>query len=228
MNLKILFSTVLIIFSLVLFGQECTFYYPETEGAELVYQHFDKKDNLSSSSSQKVTSYKVKPGGAEATILVKTYDEKGKPVSESELKVKCESGTFYFDMKGYINQQMMSAYEDMEVKVETENLEMPGKLNAGDILQDGNLVMDISSGGMKFMTMQISITDRKVESRETITTKAGTFECFKISENVTTKAPVNVTVKTIEWLCPGTGVVKSESYSGGDKYMGKTELIALD
>jgi len=76
-----------------------------------------------------VTSYKVKPGGAEATILVHTYDEKGKSVSESELEVKCESGTFYFDMKSYINQQMMSAYEDMEVKVIREVINIWAKPN---------------------------------------------------------------------------------------------------
>jgi len=38
MNLKISLSTLLIIFSAVLFSQEYTFYYPEAEGAELVYQ----------------------------------------------------------------------------------------------------------------------------------------------------------------------------------------------
>ncbi len=164
---------------------------------------------------------------SEATILFKTYDKNDKPLSESMLGVKCEAGIFYVDMEGYINQQMVSAYEDMEVKVETDNLELPGKLSPGDVLKDVSLKMDISSSGFKIMTLQLTITDRLVESKENITTAAGSFECFKINQNIVTSRPVRTTMKTTEWLSPGTGMIKSESYNGSGKFMGRSELIEL-
>ena len=182
---------------------------------------------MSGSSYQKVTKYKKTSDGAEATILFKTFDKKNKAVGESYLEVACEGGIFYFDMKGYINQQMVSAYEDMEVALETENLELPGKLTIGDVLKDGFLIMEISNSGIKIMTMKISITDRKVESKESVTTKAGTFDCYKISSIVTTKTPVKMEMSTAEWFSIGTGMIKSESYSGSGKFMSKTELSEL-
>lgn len=224
------FKTLLTIFllaPLALFSQDCVFFYPEMEGAELIYQQFNKNGEISGSTSQKVSKFKKTSDGAEATILLKTFDKKNKPVSESYLEVSCKSGIFYFDMRGYINQQMASAYKDMEVVVHTENLEIPGKLNIGDVLKDGFLTMEISNSGVKFMTMQISITDRKVESKESVTTKAGSFECYKISSKITTKTPVTMEMNTTEWFSTGTGLIESESYSGSGKFMGKSELVEL-
>lgn len=219
--------TILAFFPVFAMGQECIFFYPEMEGAELTYQNYDKKGEITGSYFQKVTSYKKTTNGAEATIFFKTFDKKDKPVTEATLEVACEEGIFYFDMRGFINQQMISAYEDMEISVETENLEMPGKMNVGDVLKDGFLTMDISSSGMKIMTMKITISDRKVETKESVTTRAGTYDCFKISSVTTTKSPMKMVINSTEWFSVGTGLVKSESYSGSGKFMGKSELIDL-
>ena len=227
MKSKALLTILIILVPMALFCQECAFFYPEMEGAELTYQNFDKKGEIIGSHFQKVSKYNKTPHGAEATILFKTFDKKDKEISEATLEVSCESGIFYFDMRGYINQQMVSAYKDMEIVMETENLEMPGKLNAGDILKDGFLNMEISNAGVTFMTMEISITDRKVESKETVTTKAGSFECYKISSTITTKTPMKMVMNTAEWYSIGTGLIKSETYSGSGKSMGKSELTAL-
>jgi len=227
MNFKTSLTILFLFAHLALYSQDCVFFYPEMEGAELIYQQFDKNGEISGSTSQKVSKFKKSSDGAEATISLKTFDKKNKPVSESYLEVSCKSGIFYFDMRGYINQQMVSAYEDMEVIVHTENLEMPGRLNIGDNLKDGFLTMEISNSGVKFMTLQISITDRKVESKESITTKAGNFECYKISSKITTKTPVKMEMNTAEWFSIGTGLIKSESYSGSGKLMGKSELKEL-
>lgn len=140
-----------------------------------------------------------------------------------------ECSFYYLQMEGaeLINQQMISAYKDMDVKLETENLELPGKLNIEDELKDGSLTMEVRSSGIKIMTMKFIISDRKVEAKENITTDAGTFECYKLSSIVSITAPMKITMKSIEWLSPETGMIKSESYNGSDKYMGKTELIEL-
>jgi hypothetical protein len=228
MKFRQIIGTILITFSGIVIGQDCIFYYPETEGTELVYQHFDKKGKPSSKSSQKVTVYKQTPTGAEAEIAVKMYDDKGELISENELRVRCEAGIFYFDMSGYLNQEMMSAYESMEMKVHTENLEMPSKLKVGEELKDGSITIEISNSGMKLMTIKVIVSDRNVLGEENVTTAAGTFECYKLTQTVTTKMGMQMVVKSTDWLSPGTGMIKSESYSGSDKFTGRSELVEIN
>lgn len=227
MKFNALLTIFILIAPLASYGQDCIFFYPEMVGAELTYEQFNKKGEISGSTFHRVNKFKKTSDGAEATILFKTFDKKNKPVSESYLEVACKAGVFYFDMRGYINQQMVSAYEDMEVVIETDNLELPGKLNIGDALKDGFLTMDISNSGVKIMTMKISITDRKVETKESVTTKAGTFDCYKISSIVTTRTPVKMDISTAEWYSIGTGIIKSESFSGSGKFIGRSELTDL-
>jgi hypothetical protein len=208
-------------------AQECQFYYPQTKGAELVYNNYDKKGKLTGTSSQKVIEYNKTANGAEATILVKSADDKGKNVTESQLKVKCESGVFYFDMKGYL-QQNMSAYEGMEVKMDFQNLEMPSNLKAGDKLKDGWIKMEISNAGIKLMTMEIDITNRTVEGKESITTAAGTFDCYKLKQNISTQMGMKFEAKSTQWMNPGTGMIKSESYSTDNILTSSTVLEKIN
>ncbi len=222
-------SVILILLGLILIpllnAQKCEFYYPQTKGVELVYKNYDKNGKVTGTSAQKVVDYQETPAGAEATIDVKSTDSKGK-TSESQLKVKCEAGIFYFDMKGYM--QNMSAYQGMDVKVDFQNLEMPASIKAGDKLKDGWIKMDVSNGGMKLMSMETDITDRTVEGKENVTTPAGTFNCYKIKQNMTTKVPMKIESKSITWMAPGAGMIKTESYSSDDKLMGSTVLDAIN
>jgi hypothetical protein len=78
--------------------------------------------------------------------------------------------------------------------------------------------------------MTVTITDRKVVGKESVTTPAGTFDCFKITSNSTikTKTVVGITMEfsAIEWLAPKAAIVKSESYKKG-KLQGYTLLTKL-
>jgi len=115
----------------------------------------------------------------------------------------------------------------MEMSVEGGNLEMPWKLKAGDMLKDGDLKMSFSSGGTTMMNMTTSITNRKVEAVENVTTPAGTYECYKISYEIATKMMINIKMKGVEWYAKNVGLVKSESYSTDGKLMGSTVLSGL-
>jgi len=77
------------------------------------------------------------------------------------------------------------------------------------------------------MTMTINISNRKVEAVESLTTPAGTFECYKISYDVATKMMVNVKSKGVEWYTAGIGMIKSETYSSDGKLLGSNILTSL-
>jgi hypothetical protein len=225
MKTRVLLIVVGLLMTTSIFSQDCSFYYPELVGARLVYKNYDKKDKPVSTVSQEITSYTKTVDGAEATVLVKSYDEKDKLLGENTLQVKCEAGTFYFDMRGYFSPETMSAYKDMEVSVNSENLEVPSHLKVGDKLKDGSITMDVSTNGFKIMTMSIQITDRTVEAQESVTTPAGTFSCYKFSQTVTSKVGIKVVTKTYDWLCPDVGTIKSESYTTDGKLNSRMELV---
>jgi hypothetical protein len=224
---KLIFLSLFgICFYSLMSAQKCEFYFPQTKGAELVYKNYDKNGKLTGTSSQKVSDYQVTSIGAEATIAVKSTDAKGK-TSESQMKVKCEAGIFYFDMKGYLSSDP-SAFQGMDVKMDFQNLEMPSNLKAGDKLKDGWIKMDVSNAGMKMMSMEIDIINRLVVGKESVTTPAGTFECFKITQTASTKAPMKYESKSSVWVCPGTGMIKTENFSSDDKPAGSTILEAIN
>ena len=105
-------------------------------------------------------------------------------------------------------------------------LEYPAVINAGDQLKDGLLNMDYeSSGGLK-SSIEISITERRVEGKESVTTPAGTWECYRITSKnrITSRiAGIGIPIKmdVTEWFAPGFGVVKTESKTG------KTEITSI-
>lgn len=227
MKIKLILSLLGGFLTAGLFAQDCQLYYPSKENAQLGYNQYDKKGNLSGSSLQKITSLKSAPGSTVAEITSESFDAKGKSMGTVKLTARCESGVYFIDMKNYMGAQSTDAYKDMEMSVEGGNLEMPLSLKAGDVLKDGNLKMSFSSGGMTIMNMTIAVTNRKVEAVENITTPAGTFECCKITYDIATKMMINVKMKGVEWYAKNVGLVKSESYSTDGKLMGSSQLSVL-
>jgi hypothetical protein len=211
-----------------LIAQDCPMYYPDKENTQMEYKQYDKKGSVSGSSVQKITSIKKSAGSTEVAVNAESFDAKGKSLGTANLKARCEGGIFYVDMTNYLNQQSTDAYKDMEVSVEGGSLEMPSGMKAGDMLKDGDLKMSFSSGGMNVMNMAVSVTNRKVEAVENLTTPAGTFECYKISYDIATKMMgINVKMKGIEWYAKGVGMVKSETYNKDAKLQGSMVLNAL-
>jgi hypothetical protein len=210
-----------------LLAQDCALYYPDKENTQMEYKQYDKKGGLSGSSIQKITSIKQTANSTEIAVSAESFDAKGKSLGTANLKARCEGGVFYIDMSNYLNQQSTDAYKDMEMSVEGGNLEMPSGMKAGDVLKDGDLKMSFSSGGMNVMNMEVSITNRKVEAIENLTTPAGTFECYKISYDIATKMMITVKMKGVEWYAKKVGMIKSESYSKDGKLQGSTVLNAL-
>jgi len=160
-----------------------------------------------------------------ATINSEFVDAKGKTITKATNIVKCENGVMQMDMKTFIPPAQAEQIRTGEAKATDVYLEYPANMNIGDQLKDGQFNMDYESGGLK-SSIEISITDRKVEGKETITTSAGTWECYKISakNKITSKiAGIGIPIKmdVIEWFAPGFGVVKTESKSG------KTEITSI-
>lgn len=225
---KAILSSILGVFLFAdIMAQDCPMYYPDMVNAQLEYKQYDKKGNLSGSSIQKIKDIKKSTGSTEILVSAESFDAKYRSLGSVDLKARCEGGVYYIDMKNLMSPQTMESYKDMEMKIEGGNLEIPSSMKAGDLLKSGDMKMSFLANGMAMMNMTINVTNRKVEAIESITTPAGTFECFKISYDVATKMMINVKTKGVEWYSKGIGMVKSETYDSAGKLLGSNVLTSL-
>lgn len=207
-------------------AQECTYYLPVKEGSMTEMTSYDGKGKISGKTVQKVV--KKEYAGTQQKIKVSSqyFNPKGELQSSSEFEYSCRDGVFYMDMKQLLDPGMMKQYENMQVSVTAGDLGIPGKMAVGDELPQSSLSMSISNNGIVFLNFSIKILNRKVVAKESITTPAGTYECYKISYDIETDMGIGmkITSKAIEWTCPNIGSVKNETYDQKGTLLGYSLL----
>ena len=227
---KIAFSLLATLFisSGTIFGQDCAFYYPKQEGATLEITNYDRKDKVTGKTVQKITNVQESGNSMKATIQMKSYDDKDELIFESDMDVMCKDNVFNLSMENFVNGQQMSAFSEADVTIDSDNLRYPANMKPGQELNDGEITVSVKNAGMPTMNMTTTISNRKVEGKEKLTTPAGTFDCYKISYDITSKMMVSVTLKAVEWISMDAGVVKSESYKSNGKLIGYSLLTKLN
>ncbi|MBL7859052.1 MAG: hypothetical protein JNM57_15275 [Cyclobacteriaceae bacterium] len=193
-------------------------YYVVSNGSEWEMETYNAKGKLTARNQQKVTQFNATATGFNAMINSIMLNDKGKETMKGDLEMKCENGTLHFDMRNFVSEDQMKAYSSYETKIESKSLETPSKLSIGQTLPDGSITIS-AVGSPLPMKMTIVITNRKVESQESITTPAGTFACYKITSlmNMQSQMGVNMSFSftSTEWLAPAVGTVRSETYRNG-------------
>ncbi|MCY1635832.1 MULTISPECIES: TapB family protein [Marinifilum] len=229
--MKKIFYLILMLFlsSKLVLAQECSIYIPNTVGTELHYEMTNQKGKVLGSYTQKLLSIKNKGGETIYSMLQTTMDSdsKDKVILSDTITFRCKGNEFYIDMDKYLNQKQMEAFQNMEVKVTTDDLIYPPNLSPGQSLNDGSITISIE-GGVMNMNMTTNITNRKVEAHESIETPAGKFKCFKLSEDVQSKTGfVNVRMHNVMWISKNIGTIRSESYNKKGKLTGITRLVKI-
>ena len=66
-----------------------------------------------------------------------------------------------------------------------------------------------------FLNLEVTISERKVVGKESITTPVGTFRCYKITSKSNSKKHMGINMSfefgNTEWIAEKAGMVKSES-----------------
>ena len=180
-------------------------------------ESFNNQDELVNKSIQTVQATSTSPNGSvTGTIKGETLDQEEQIIGTIEYQVKCEDGKYFISMNSFLNPAQMNAYEDMQVKVDGDFLELPSNLTAGTNLKDATVNLNAQSEGVEIMNLSILIYERKVEKIESITTPAGTFECSKLVYNIESQMgrdiPIVIKSSGVEWIAKDTGMVRSEQY----------------
>ncbi|MEM1258073.1 MAG: hypothetical protein AAGC45_11405 [Bacteroidota bacterium] len=207
----------------------CSAFYPMIEGASYQYNMFNGKGKLEGSTSYLVSDVKTNAGNTNAAMNLKFEDAKGKNAFESDYTITCTQDGIKIDFKSLFPTQMMQQYENMNVEMDITgtDVELPNNLSVGQDLADANVNIKMSMSGMN-MNMAVNTTDRKVIAKESVTTPAGTFDCYVISSNIASKVMMaNVQMTDKLWLSEGVGIVKQESYNKKGKLESTMELVSF-
>jgi hypothetical protein len=223
---------VVIIFSLlqITSAQDCSqSFYALKEGTKLMMTNFSDKGKITSTSETLIKTVKADGANYYATAEVTLKNDKGKVLSEAKnYTVKCENGTIKLDISSMMMSDFAAQMKNMEVSISGNGIDIPQTLTEGMALSDGTTEMKLGSNGMNFMTMKFDIKNRKVEKKESLTTPAGTFACYKITYDMDMKVMFKRTIKVTQWLAPGVGLVKSETYNQKGELEGYSELTTLN
>jgi hypothetical protein len=219
---KLLTAILLLsVITLKVASQNCSVYFPTVKGTVYEMQQFDNKDKQTGTSTYSVSQVTSDADGNTSVIIHTIYKGKNdKDTSSGNLTYTCKGDKVYLDMKNFM--PAGSQMQGMDIKTDGSFMEIPQTMTVGMTMSDATSTMSMYNNGSLFMTVTTTITDRKVESSESVTTPAGTFQCFKVSYKATSVSSVmgiktTTNSKGVEYYSTGTGMVKSESYDKNDK-----------
>jgi hypothetical protein len=217
MKKNLMTASAAILLALGTAAQQCNYYFLQNnKTVEMTI--YNRKGDPNGKQIYTVSEVKNGGGGATSNLQSEMFNKKGKSIAKGTGKVECKDGVMFVDMKMKLPEAQQEQFANADVKADNMYIEYPASMQPGDQLKDANLTMDINNNGMKQSVVMV-INDRKVEAKESVTTTAGTWDCYKISfkSKITIKTmgvgiPVNL--EGSEWFAPGFGVVKTESKHG--------------
>lgn len=197
------------------FAQNCQELYPFKQGVSFITQHFNSKNKLTTTVRQKMLSVENNGSQYTAELDNEVFDAKNKSINKFKSKVICDGTTLMIDSRAFSGQGMndMPPNTNIEVKFSGDNFDFPLNPSQGQTLRDISFGSEGYMNGMKIMSFNMKITNRKVEAIEKITVPSGTFDTYKISYDSEVKTMgMTRKFKTISWIAKGVGMVKSENY----------------
>lgn len=163
-------------------------------------------------------------------ITAQFQDEKGKQQNPYVIHYTCTGDELVADLSGMMQSMQSSGFKDAEMRMKSNKLVYPGKLSVGQKLPDGQMEAELFSKGTTMMTMDMTMSNRQVESKDAVTTPAGTFDTYKVTsdmnfENRMMGIPIRGTMRTVSYRAANQLFdVKSETYNKSGKLMGYTLL----
>lgn len=202
---------------------ECNQYFPFEHFKSMTYATYDQRDRLQGKQTWEVVDLERSGGAVVATVSSKMYDENNEEILETIFTARCENETFFISMESYHLQGLTESFgRDVEMEISGDDLSLPNNLSVGTELPDASMEVRVTSPIP--LTMNVEITDRKVEGREEVTTPAGTFDAYKITQNSSVRAVVRVRSSSVEYYSPKYGMVRSEDYNRRGRLQGYTVL----
>lgn len=216
MKKVITYLLVSVIASYSINAQNCESISPYKQGMTLEYTNYNKKGK-----AKDVENYEVLSVDNTTDEMVITLKQNINKKESGTFKLKCNNGNFYVDMTGYLSNH--DSANGFGINAEGSFLVFPKSLKSGDDLPDGEIRV-----GKDDIYATMFIVNRKVKEKGQITTKAKTFEGYKITfDFIFELGPVKFRGSGEEWYVDGVGIVKSYSYNKAGKLKSSRELTKI-
>lgn len=206
----------------------CEILFPTKQGTRREMTIYNAKGNVTGTIRQKVESVTNTAKGMKIATTQEMYDKKGKQIFSGTANMWCEGDRFYVDAQSLLNEQTLKMFKDVKSKVTGVDIAYPSRMSAGQSLPDAEVTITAEAADFPLPPITLRTIDRKVQSIESITTPAGTFQCYKISYSIVMKSMITVRMSAVEWMSREVGCVKSESYDKKGKRIGSTLLTKLE
>jgi hypothetical protein len=216
--MKCLSALMCLLMATAMNAQDCKNFYYLQNNKTIEMSILNKKGDVAGKNVYQVSNVNNSGGVMTSNVASEMFDKKGKTIAKSAINFKCTGGVMMMDMKMMIPTQQAEQFK-MDAKVDNAYIEYPASMKPGDALKDANMTMEVNNNGM-LQTLTMNVTNRKVEGKESVTTPAGTWDCYKISSKSRIHmkmGPIGIpmNVESTEWFAPGFGIVKTESKQGG-------------
>ena len=196
------------------YSQKCDFYYLQNNKVvEMTLRN--KKGKETGKIVYTISNVNKSGNTTTSTVNSEMFSDKGKSITKATNTMSCTNGVLMMDMKMFIPSPQQEQMGQATANASNVYLEYPADMKEGDALKDGDFSMDFKSTSGMGGNVSVSVTERKVLGKESVTTPAGTWECFKISsrQKIVMKIGIGIPMRAevTEWFAPGFGVVKSDA-----------------
>jgi len=228
MKIQVAFIIILILPQILFSQLACEGFFADKPDTITELTHYDKNNSKTGSTVFEVMFQdENEDGSVSLELLSKSFDKKGEPLLENKIESTCKNGTYFTSVTGMIN-EMYPKGSEMEVTISGNMVQYPNNLTAGQKLPDADIKVKTGvEDGLTLMTVTATFTNRQVEAYEKVTTPAGVFDCAKISYDYQVNMIFTRTLKGVEYVAKGVGVVKCETYDKKGKLIASTLLTSF-
>lgn len=207
-------------------SQDCSRFYPFSGNVKGELTSYDKKGKVVAVVTYTVKDISSSEGLETATIASEVTDKKGNQIVETSYNITCTGNGISMDFNSLMSPELLGQYKDIDIDVTGTNVELPNDLSPGQTLPDADLNMNLNMSGLE-MNISVMMIDREVQNKESITTPAGTFDCYVITYTSKMKMGVGRTGSSKQWVAEGVGLVKQEDYNKKGKLTGSSMLTSF-
>jgi hypothetical protein len=209
---------------------QCNTYFPMRENVKVHYDFYDRKEKLTLRMTQKLINVTGSGNAMKGTMVQELIEvKKNELIGSYESEWNCQGGTVHFNINNMAFTEPAMAGSGMTMDVSGDQMDLPSSLQVGQNLKDLSYQLKMGMNGMSIMNRTFTITDRKVEAEESITTPAGSFSCLKVSFTTTSKGGIGGgTTKSVMWYAKDVGLVKAETFSDNGKLLSRQVLNKIE
>ncbi len=214
---------------------DCMALFPQTKGATLVNKCFDAQNNHISTSTYTVKDAYDYSSGASSDIIFSLTDYQDKSIDQGKLVTRCDDGNFYMKLETTANNPNIMELLAGNTELVGNYLNYPNifgetYLNSGVFtMEPGEFTVKSKEDGSDYL--RVNIYNRQFEKTEQINTPTGMHDAYKITFNYDIynhKDKSTTKYKGIEWLAPGSGIVRSETYDENNNLQNYTVLSSIN